>query len=75
MKTLHCLLLALLPVLAACRAPEPPSPERPPDPQATALRDAMQRPLEKARAVQADTDKAAQAQRAAIDAATDAPQQ
>ncbi|WP_305804303.1 hypothetical protein [Stenotrophomonas sp. YIM B06876] len=74
MNIRYCLLL-LLPVLAACNAPEPPSPERPPDPQATALRDAMQRPLDQARAVQAETEKAAQAQRAAIDAASDAPKQ
>ncbi len=70
MKLHTCLLLPLLPVLAACGKPEPPSPERPPQPQATAVRDAIQQPLDKARALQADTDKAAQAQRAAIDAAT-----
>lgn len=71
MKIHTCLLLPLLPVLAACSKPEPPSPERPPQPQATALRDAIQQPLDKARALQADTEKAAKAQRAAIDAATD----
>ncbi|MCW4456462.1 hypothetical protein OK348_16910 [Flavobacterium sp. MXW15] len=64
----------LLPVLAGCR-PEPPSPERPPEPQATALRDAIQQPLDKAHAAEAAVEQAAQAQRAAIDAATDAAKQ
>jgi hypothetical protein len=62
--------LLSLPLLVACKRPEPPSPNRPPDPQATALRDAIQQPLDKAKAVQQATDQAAQQQRAAIDAAT-----
>lgn len=68
-------LVALLAVvatatLAACK-PAPPDPERPPEPQAahTELRDAMQAPVDKARAVEDELQKAAEAQRAAIDAA------
>jgi hypothetical protein len=81
MKIRHYLLISLLPVLTACGKPEPPSPERPPEPQATApaastaqateLRDAIQQPLQQARAVQENSEKVATAQRAAIDAATE----
>ena len=44
--------LPLLAVLAACgcNRPVPPAPDKPPEPQATALRDAMQQPLDKAKA-------------------------
>ena len=66
----------LLPLLAACQ-PEPPSKERPPEPQASAaankntqLRDAIQAPQDKARATEDQTLQAADAQRAAIDAQT-----
>jgi hypothetical protein len=56
--------------LAACGKPSAPDPERPPEPQAnTELRDAMQAPVEKAQAVEDDLQRAADAQRAAIDAA------
>ena len=61
-----------LALLAGC-TPEPPDKERPPEPQATQhtqLRDAIQAPLDRARQVEVDTQKAAQAQREAIDAAT-----
>lgn len=51
---------------------KPPDKERPVEPQATQLRDAMQAPVEQARAAQADAAKAAEAQREAIEAATDA---
>lgn len=63
-------LMALV-VLAGC-TPEPPEKERPPEPQAqhTQLRDAIQAPIDRARQVEVDTQKAAQAQREAIDAAT-----
>ena len=56
--------------LSACK-PTPPDPERPVEPQAhaTGLRDAMQEPLDKAKAVEGDVQKAAEAQRAAIEAA------
>ena len=57
--------------LAACR-PEPPQPERPPEPRATALRDAMQAPLQEARAAdQALQDAAARRDAAAAAARAD----
>jgi hypothetical protein len=61
----------LLVALAACSKPQPPEKERPPEPQAarhTEMRDAIQAPIDKARNVEADMQKAADAQRAAIDA-------
>ena len=60
-----------LALLAGC-TPQPPEKERPPEPQAqhTQLRDAIQAPLDRARQVEVDTQKAAEAQREAIDAAT-----
>jgi len=63
--------LMALAVTAGC-TPEPPEKERPPEPQAqhTQLRDAIQAPIDRARQVEADTQKAAEAQREAIDAAT-----
>ena len=62
-------LLALL-ALTACK-PTPPDPERPVEPQArhTELREAIREPLDKARAVEGDLQEAADAQRAAIEAA------
>ncbi len=57
--------------LAACR-PEPPPTERPPEPQArahTELRDAIQAPQDKARAVEKTLQDDAARQRAQIDAA------
>ena len=64
-------LIAALLVLGACSKPTPPDPERPVEPQASAteLRDAIQEPLDKAKAVEGDVQKAAEAQRAAIEAA------
>ena len=64
----------LLAALAACSKPPPPEKERPPVPKAahaTQMRDAIQAPIDKARNVEADTRKAADAQRAAIDAQAD----
>ena len=61
--------------LAACK-PTPPPTDEPPQPQAIAapeaaeLRDAIQQPIDKAKAVEAATKEAADKQRAAIDAAT-----
>lgn len=55
--------------LAACSKPQPPEKERPVDPQATQMRDAIQKPIEKAKAVEGDVEKGAQNTRDAIDAA------
>lgn len=53
----------------ACSKPQPPERDRPPEPQAAhELRDAIQRPVDKARAVETDVQRAADEQRAAIEA-------
>ncbi|HEY0333070.1 MAG TPA: hypothetical protein VGC74_05085 [Stenotrophomonas sp.] len=64
------LALSLAGLLCACSRPPPAPTEQRPEPQATALRDAIKEPLDKARNVQKMTDEAAQQQRDAIDAAT-----
>lgn len=82
MKPQPIFLALCLFALAGCK-PTPPPTEQPPEPtapaatsaattdaQATQMRDAIQAPLDKARAVQESTQKAADQQRAAIDAAT-----
>lgn len=64
--------LAALLALSACNRPVPaPAPDTPPEPQATALREAMQQPLEKAEAARAAVEQAADARAAQADA-TDA---
>ncbi len=71
MKIKPLLCLVLLPMLlSACKRPEPPPTDKRPEPQATALRDAIQQPLDKARGVQQSVDQAAAQQNAAIDAAS-----
>lgn len=63
--------IALLPllVLAACARPKAPDTERPPEPQATQLRDAVRAPLDRAKQVQRQVDADAEKERAAIEAA------
>lgn len=61
--------------LAGCSKPQPPPTDEPPEPQATAavdtgVGDAIQPPIERAKAVDDTVQKAADAQRAAVDAAT-----
>ena len=65
-----CLMPLALLALAGCRQPEPAVPDRPPAPQATALRQAIEQPLDRAKAVEAGAAQGAEAQRAQIDAAT-----
>ena len=60
---------ALCGVLAACSKPQPPEKERPVDPKATQLRDAIQEPLDKAKAAQGTVDDGAKQTADAIDAA------
>ncbi|MBP3983641.1 hypothetical protein J5837_04305 [Pseudoxanthomonas helianthi] len=78
MNATRCLcLVALLSGAVACK-PEPPPADKPPEPQAavatpaaeqhTELRDAIQAPQDKARAVEGQVEQAADAQRDAIDA-------
>lgn len=65
-------LLALsLAALAGCSKPKPPPTEQPPEPQAqhTELRDAIKEPIDKAKAVEDTIQKAADQQKAQIDAA------
>lgn len=62
--------LAVPLLCAACSKPEPPEKERPPEPQATELRDAIQQPIDRAKAVEGEVQDAAAQQRAAIDAQT-----
>ena len=64
-------LIALGLGLSACK-PEPPPTDEPPKPQATEatqLRDAIQQPIDTARAVEATVQEAADKQQAQIDAA------
>ncbi len=70
MRTLTCCAVLLTGVVA-CTKPKPPEKERPVEPQAaqhTQLRDAIQAPIDKAKNVEAEMQKAADDQRAAIDA-------
>jgi len=55
-------------LMAGCSKPKPPEKERPVEPQATQLRDAIQAPIDKAKNVEKQVQDAADAQRAAIDA-------
>lgn len=59
--------------LGACGKPQPPDRERPPEPQAgpkSELREAIREPIDRAKQADAAVQEAAEAQRAAIDAAT-----
>ena len=60
---------ALIAIAAAACSPPPETPpiDDPPEPQATALHDSIQAPIDKARAVEDTLQGAAQAQREAID--------
>ena len=68
MKRLSLLMVPLLLALAACK-PQAPDTERRPDPQATALRDAMKKDLDQAKAAAAAAEQASKAQQAELDAA------
>ena len=64
--------LLLLCLCCACSKPKPPPTDEPPEPQAVAphteLRDAIQAPIERAKAVEQTVQEAADKQRAEIDA-------
>ena len=64
----------LLLACSACKKPEPPKKEQPPTPQAaeqhTELRDAIQAPIDRAKAVEPQVIDAAKQQQDAIDAQT-----
>lgn len=59
---------ALVAALAACSKPQPPEKERPVDPQATQMRDAIQKPIEQAKGVEHSVDQGAQQTRDAVEA-------
>lgn len=63
-----CAALLLL-ASAACSRPEPVPANDPPEPQATQLRETIQAPIDRAKAVQDTVDEAADKRRAAIEAA------
>ncbi|HZW17808.1 MAG TPA: hypothetical protein VFF71_03245 [Luteimonas sp.] len=63
-----CAVLLVL-ACAACSRPEPVPASDPPEPQATQLRDAVQAPIDRAKAVQDTVEDAAVKQKAAIEAA------
>lgn len=67
--------LSLLIACSACNKPEPPKKEQPPEPKAqveqhTELRDAIQSPINRAKAVEPEVLDAAKKQREDIDAQT-----
>lgn len=71
-STLVLSLCATLLVVAGCTKPTAPDPDRPPEPKAagqSAAARALHAPLDKARAVDAASRQAADAQRQAIEAA------
>jgi len=59
---------ALAVALAACSKPQPPEKERPVDPQATQMRDAIHKPIEQAKGVEGSVDQGAQNTRDAVEA-------
>lgn len=75
--SLRILALAALLPIAGCSPPEPPDKEQPPEPIAatpaqdpTALRRAIEQPIDKAKAAEDATATAQKAQQDALDAAT-----
>ncbi|QQP95266.1 hypothetical protein [Lysobacter enzymogenes] len=54
--------------IAACSKPQPPEKERPVDPQATQMRDAIQKPIQEAKGVEHSVDQGAQQTRDAVEA-------
>jgi hypothetical protein len=60
--------MAMLALLAGCSRPKPPEKERPVEPQATQLRDAINAPLDKAKNLQKELQEANERERATIDA-------
>ena len=67
MSTTHVFAIAIVACCAACSPPPKPPTDQPPEPQATQLRDAIQAPIDKAKAVEDQVQDAANAQRKAIE--------
>lgn len=62
-------LLAMI-ALSACNRPLPPAPDKPPEPQATELRDAIQKPIDRAKSVSDTLQQSADARAAEADRAS-----
>jgi hypothetical protein len=69
MKLRSALVATLAVAALGCTPPPEPPTDAPPEPQATELRDAIQAPMDRARAVEDTVLDAAEKQRAEIDAA------
>ena len=67
MSTTRVFAIAIVACCAACSPPPKPPTDQPPEPQATQLRDAIQAPIDKAKAVEGQVQDAADAQRKAIE--------
>lgn len=74
MNARHCLPMLSMLLLAACGKPQPPDTERPPEPQASAMREAIAQPLEKAEAAKTAVEEATGAEDAALKSAESAPE-
>lgn len=74
MNARHCLPMLSMLLLAACGKPQPPDTERPPEPQASAMREAIAQPLEKAQAAKAAVEEVAGAEGAALKSAESVPE-
>ena len=69
MSVIRVLSMAAIAGCAACSPPPKPPADQPPAPQATQLRNAIQAPIDKAKAVEDQVQDAADVQRKAIEAA------
>ncbi|MBN7135199.1 hypothetical protein A7A76_10590 [Lysobacter enzymogenes] len=70
MKPSLAVLVLICAAAAACSKPQPPEKERPVDPQATQMRDAIQKPIQQAKdAASGSVDQGAQNTRDAVEAA------
>ncbi|MFZ7096681.1 hypothetical protein ACOPJQ_02580 [Luteimonas dalianensis] len=72
MTTARPLAAGIIAIAAAACSPPPETPpiDEPPEPQATRLHDAIQAPIDKARAVEDTLEHAAEAQRAQVEHAS-----
>lgn len=71
--TARPLAAGIIAIAAAACSPPPETPpiDDPPEPQATAMRDTIQAPLDKARAVEGTLERAAETQRAQVEHAAE----
>lgn len=69
MPAIRAFAAAVVAGCAACSPPPKPPTDRPPEPQATQLRDVIRAPIDKAKAVEGRVQDVAEAQRKAVEAA------